>query len=95
MSCLDRNKTLRNLKKKGFVESSKNSPDHIYLILYHEGKLVAHTKISHSGDDIRDPLIKAMSSQCKLVKSQFIDLANCPLSKDNYLKILEEGDYLD
>ena len=95
MSCLDRNQTLRNLKKKGFLASSDKSPDHIRLLLYNEGKLVAQTKVSHSNDDIRDPLIKSMSVQCKLNKEQFIDLANCPLSKEAYFKILAESGKLD
>ena len=95
MSYLDSDKTLRNLKKKGFVESAKKNKDHIFLEFYHEGKLVSHTKISHNGDDIRDTLIKVMSTQCKLEKSQFMDLANCPLSKEAYLKILEDNKMLD
>ena len=95
MSCLGRKKTLRNLKKKGFIVSQKNSSDHIFLLLYNEGKLVAQTKVSHSNDDIRDSLIKSMSVQCKLDKEQFMDLANCPLSKEAYFKILAENGKLD
>lgn len=95
MSYLDRDKTLRNLKKKGFVESSKKNKDHIYLEFYHEGKYVSHTKISHNGNDIRGTLIRIMSTQCKLDKAQFMDLANCPLSKEEYLKILAENNQLN
>lgn len=95
MSCLDRNQTLRNLKKKGFIASSDKSPDHIRLLLYNEGKLVAQTKISHNNNDIRDALIKAMSVQCKLNKSQFMDLAKCPLSKEAYFQILADIGKLD
>lgn len=95
MSCLDRDKTLRHLKKKGFVESKKRGKDHIHLEFYYEGKLVSHTKFSHNGDDIRDGLISMMSIECKLDKTQFMDLANCPLSKEAYLKILSDHKYLD
>jgi hypothetical protein len=90
MSVLDAKKTYQNLKKKGFVESTKKSPDHKYLELYHEGKYVTHTKISHNSSDLDNYLIKQMAIQCKLDKSDFIDLANCPLSKKDYLAILDK-----
>lgn len=94
MSCLKRNKALKNLQKKGFTISPK-SRDHVYLELYHNGKFVTYTKVSHNNDDLRDRLIKEMSIQCKLDKQQFIDLVNCPLSKTEYLKVLEEKHLLD
>lgn len=90
MSVLDPKKTLKNLKKKGFVDSVTKSDDHKYLELFHEDKYVLHTKISHGSNEISDFLIKAMSFQCKLSKSELMDLANCPLSKAEYFKILEE-----
>lgn len=89
MSVLDPKKTYRNLKKKGFIDSPDKSDDHKYLELHHEGKFVLYTKISHGNSDIDDFLIKQMSDQCKLSKKEFMDLANCPLSKGKYLKILE------
>ena len=91
MSVLDPKKTYRNLKKKGFVPSNG---DHKYLKLFHDGKYVLHTKISHGSKDLDNYLIKQMSVQCKLSKNEFIDLATCPLSKEEFLKILEEKDYL-
>jgi len=87
MSVIDSKTTLRNLKKKGFVESNK---DHKYLHLYHNDKFVLCTKISHGSSDIREDLIRAMAFQCALSKSEFIDLVKCPLSKEAYLVILEK-----
>ena len=58
--------------------------------MFYEDKLVLYTKISHGAKDIGEYLIKAMSFQCKLSKSELMDLANCPLSKEDYFKILEE-----
>lgn len=95
MNTLDPKKTYRNLKKKGFSDTVNNSSDHKYLELFHNNKLVLHTKISHSNEDIRKHLIKMMSFQCNLTKSEFIDLANCPLTKENYLEILENKGLLD
>jgi hypothetical protein len=88
MAALDSKDTYRNLKKKGFVESPG---DHKFLEFYNDNKLILHTKLSHGGKkDIDDYLIKQMSVQCQLDKKQFIDLAKCPLSKEEYVKILKE-----
>lgn len=93
---LSKNKTYKNLKKKGFIDSISHSDDHKYLEYFAEDKLVLYTKISHgSSKDLSDYLIHQMSSQCKLTKQQFFDLVNCPLSKEMYLQILEENGYLE
>ena len=88
---LDKNKAYKNLKKKGFVDSENKSVDHKYLELFHEGKLILYTKVSHgSKSDLDDYLIKQMSTQCKLSKQDFADLVNCPLSEKEYLKKLKD-----
>ena len=96
MSVLNPQKTYRNLKKKGFIDSTNKSSDHKYLELFHNNKLVLHTKISHGNQDIGNYLIRQMSFQCgELSKSELIDLANCPLTKEKYFKILESKGLLD
>lgn len=95
MSVLDAKKTYKNLKKKGFTDSINKSGDHKYLDFFYNGKYVAHTKISHGSDDLGDFLIKQMSVQCKLTKSDFMDLANCPLSKEQYIEILKQNGLLE
>ena len=88
---LDKNKAYKNLKKKGFVDSENKSVDHKYLELFHEGKLILYTKVSHgSKSDLDDYLIKQMSTQCKISKQDFADLVNCPLSEKEYLKKLKD-----
>jgi len=94
MSVLDPKKTLKNLRKKGFVDSFNHSKDHKYLELFHNNKLVCYTKISHGNKDIGDPLIKQMSFQCKLDKDEFMDLAKCPMSEEEYIELLENKGYL-
>ena len=89
MSALDPVKTYKNLKKKGFVDSTTKSDDHKYLEFAYNGKYVLHTKLSHNKKDIDDHLIRQMSTQCKLSKSEFLDLVNCPLSKEGFIEILE------
>lgn len=90
MSVLDPKETYKNLKKKGFVDAENKSDDHKRLELIHEGKFILSTKLSHSNDDIRAPLIKQMSFQCKLTKNDFMDLCKCPLSREAYLMKLEK-----
>lgn len=92
---LDKNKALKNLKNKGFSIAKHKSVDHHYLELYHNDLLILHTKISHgSKKDLDAYLIKKMSDQCKLSKSDFAELVNCTLSQDNYIKILNEKGYI-
>lgn len=93
---LDKNKAYKNLKRKGFVDSANRSVDHKYLELFHNGKLILYTKVSHgSKGDLDDYLIKQMSSQCRLNKNDFADLVNCPLSAKQYLEKLEEQGLLE
>ncbi|HOX78097.1 MAG TPA: hypothetical protein PLW31_08655 [Bacteroidales bacterium] len=94
MSVLDPGKTLRNLKKKSFQESTVRSGDHIYLEYFYEKKLVTYTKISHHSSDIGPHLIKQMSYQCKLSKDQFLDLAKCPMGQGEYEEILKRNGIL-
>lgn len=93
---LDKGKAYKNLKKKGFIDSTNKSVDHKYLEFYHNGKLVLYTKVSHGSKvDLEDYLIKQMSTQCKLNKHDFADLVNCPMSEKQYLKKLEEQGLLE
>jgi hypothetical protein len=92
MSVLDAKTTFRNLKKKGFKDSNK---DHKHMDFVYNGKLVLHTKLSHNNQDIEDYLIKQMSIQCQLDKSEFIDLAKCPLSKKEYIELLNKKGLLE
>lgn len=95
MSVLDTKRTYKNLKKKGFSDSENKSVDHRYLELFYNDKFVLHTKISHGSKDIGDHLIKQMSVQCHLDKNEFMDLSNCPLSKEDFFKILQKKGLLE
>lgn len=52
------------------------------------------TKLSHGKSEISDPLIVLMAKQVNLSKNQFMDLVNCPLSKEEYESILESKNLL-
>lgn len=93
---LEKNKAYKNLKKKGFEDSTDHSNDHKYLEFFYEGKMILYTKLSHgSKKDLDNYLIKQMSSQCKLTKQQFADLVNCPLSEEAYIEILRKSGQLE
>ncbi len=95
MAVLDAKKTYKNLKSKGFEDATNKSDDHKYLNFFHNGRIILHTKISHGAKDLNDFLIKQMSSQCKLSKEEFKDLANCPLSEEAYIQILKENEMIE
>lgn len=79
------------LCRKGFI--SDRECDHVYYILYYNGKKTSvRTKISHSKNEIDDHLINAMSKQVHLDKENFFLLVECPLSEAEYkTRLLESG----
>jgi hypothetical protein len=92
MTALKGERTVRNLLNKGFIRASGG---HNYLELWVNGKYVLQTFCSHNGQDIDDYLIAKMKRQCHLQKDQFLDLANCPLSKEKYIEILIDSGVID
>lgn len=79
------------LQSKGFEQSER---DHHYFIYYTiDGKkTTAKTKTSHTKKmkDIPDNLLGQMAKQCHITKKQFLDLVDCPLSREKYEKILQD-----
>jgi hypothetical protein len=95
MSVLESKRTYKSLKSKGFVDSINRSKDHRWVDFFHNNKYVLSTKVSHGTKDIDKHLIKQMAFQCKLDKNDFIDLIKCPLSKEEYIQILDQKGFLD
>ncbi len=95
MSVLNPQKTYKNLKKKGFTDSTTKSVDHKRVEFIYNDKFVLSTKISHHSKDIDNHLIKQMSVQCHLNKNDFIDLAKCPLSREEFIQMLDQQGLLD
>jgi hypothetical protein len=71
------------LRAKGF---QKSDGDHHYFIYYDlcGKKTPVKTKTSHSGRDLDDSLLGMMARQVRLSKRQFLDLLDCPLSRQDY-----------
>jgi len=79
----------RGLLHKGFA---KGEGDHRYFT-YHNlkgEKTAVFTKTSHSPKmrDIPDGLLGLMAKQCRLSKGDFLNLIDCPLSREDYEKRL-------
>jgi predicted transcriptional regulator len=85
MPSRDRDTISGNLQKKGFVLSER---DHKYFSYHSKNgkKTCVFTKISHGTKYkvISDNLLAQMSKQCKLSKADFLELIDCPLTRDLY-----------
>ncbi|MEL7071105.1 MAG: hypothetical protein AAGN15_21010 [Cyanobacteria bacterium J06581_3] len=79
------------LRKKGFEQASGDHRFFVYITT--QGKKTAvRTKTSHTPKmkEIPDNLLAQMSKQCRLKKADFLKLIDCPLTRENYEKILKD-----
>lgn len=77
---------MAGLEKKGF---SKRENDHTFFHLWVDGKKTkVFTKVSHGEKELSDNLLGMMARQLNLNKKQFLDLVDCTLSLDAYVKSL-------
>lgn len=80
------------LTRKGF-QPTKPGADHNYFIYQSLAgkKARASTKTSHGKSfDIDDSLLGEMARQCGLTKKEFLNLLDCPLSREEYEKLLQQ-----
>lgn len=78
------------LKSKGFREAEGDH--HFFIYFTKKGKKsLAKTKTSHSMKDISDGLLSQMAKQCKLTKSQFLELVDCPMDRDKLEEALSKN----
>lgn len=80
------------LAGKGF--SLREGDHHFYSLVVGGKKTGIFTKISHGEREIHDGLLAQMAKQTRLVKKDFLDLIDCPMSAAEYLKKLREGGHL-
>lgn len=77
-----------NLLRKGFQQ---REGDHSFFRLYVDGKKTrVGTKISHGEKEIQDGLLGQMARDTKLVKHEFLDLVDCPMTAQRYVELLRE-----
>lgn len=81
-----------NLERKGFTTSQG---DHVFYRLFVNGKNTGiRTKISHGEREIGDGLLGQMAKQTCLVKKEFLELVDCPMTSERYLELLRERGHL-
>ncbi len=91
----DKRKVEDGLEKKGFIR--KEGDHHRFIYYTQQGKKSSiQTKTSHTPKmkEIGDNLLGQMAGQCKLTKSEFFKLLDCPLSRKDYEAILVKKEML-
>lgn len=92
MTVLKNKDVVNGLTKKGFEVSQG---DHRFFVFYADGKKTSiRTKVSHGSKEVNDSLIGIMSYQLKLDKKMFVDLIQCPLSKEAYVAELKKQGFI-
>jgi hypothetical protein len=80
-----------SLQRKGFQLKDGN---HMFFIYYSQDgkKTSVHTKMSRGAKYkiLTDNLLAQMSKQCKLSKTDFLNLVDCPLTREEYEGRLRE-----
>lgn len=86
----DKRKVEDGLVNKGFMLREGDHHRYIYHTLQGK-KSDVHTKTSHTPKmkELGDNLLGQMAIQCKLTKSEFFNLLDCPLSREEYEVILQ------
>lgn len=82
------------LAQKGFRQ---HEGDHHFFVFWtaDERKTAVRTKTSHgSTKDLGDGLLLQMARQVKLTKSEFLELVDCPMSRDQYEKHLDDAGHI-
>ena len=85
---LTKKKIESGLEGKGF---SKKKGSHIRFVYYYKnGKKGPVSHFSHGarGDTVSKGLVSTMARQLKVSAPEFIDLVECPLTRDGYESIL-------
>lgn len=82
------------LLKKGFL--AEDGDDEYFTYFRPDGsQSEVFTKLSHanSGHDIRQNLLSAMAKQVGLSNRDFLELVDCPMSRDAYDRARFPDDY--
>lgn len=79
----DKRKVEQALLKKGFEQDETHH--HIFVYRTEAGLLTPiRTRTSHGGKTLDNHLLGEMAKQCRLDRSHFLDLVDCPLSRSAY-----------
>ena len=83
----------KGLLKKGFKEEQSH---HIFLVFHHNEKATTvRTRVSHGTGDIPKGVLSEMKKQLRLdTQKELKDLVDCPLSYEDYVRILAKKGYI-
>lgn len=81
-----------NLLKKGFQQ--RNGGDKYFHLFVNGKKTPVFTFVSHGEKEIHDGLLGQMARQTKLVKREFLELVDCPMTEARYLELLRERGHI-
>ncbi len=90
----DKSDLENGLLRKGFVPTHGGADHRYFIYATEDGKKArgARTKTSHGkGFDIGDNLLGEMARQVGLTKKKFLELVDCPLSREEYEAILRSS----
>ena len=85
----DPRKVRQNLLKKGFVEVQ--GAKHVFYDFTPDGALTEiRTFMSRNNQDLNNTLLSAMKNQLGFDSMRdFLDLIDCPMSEEDYIRILK------
>jgi hypothetical protein len=76
----------KGLLAKGFNQTKTHHE--MYWLYIGDRKTSIRTRISHSESEYGDRLLNQMAKQVGLDRTEFDDLIQCPLSKEQYIELL-------
>ena len=82
------------LQKKGFREVEGDH--HWFLYWTSDGlKTTIRTKTSHGATkDLGDGLLAQMARQLRISKSEFLQLVDCPMTREQYERVLQRAGHI-
>ena len=92
MSARKRKEIKKSLLNKGFA--SYNSHHEMFFFCVDGKKTSVKTRLSQGNEECGTNLLGLMARQCKLSRAKFEELVDCPLSSEEYLKILKDGGHV-
>ncbi len=82
----------KGLEAKGFKSPKGGDHNYFHYVSKAGKKTAVFTKTSHGSREIDDSLLGRMARQCKLSRSDFGRLIDCPLDRNSYeQKLIEQG----
>lgn len=90
----EKDKVEKALLKKGF--QGKEGDHHFFIYYTLQGKKSSvRTKTSHTPKmkELDDGILAQMAKQCRLNKQEFMDLVDCPMSREEYeTRLIQKGE---